>query len=64
MPERFHNRLLNALWDHLDDIEAASDWEHQFVTDLMERDEQGQTKLSAKQFDVLNRIYNRYELRT
>lgn len=62
MSDRFHNRMLNALWDHLDDIEATSEWEHRFINDLMERDEQGQTKLSPKQFDVLNRIYNRYEL--
>lgn len=60
MADRFHNRLLNALWDYLDDIEADNEWELQFVTDLMERDEKGQHQLTGKQFNVLNRIANKY----
>lgn len=60
--KRFSRQMLNNLFDHLDDIAEQSDWEYGFVTDLMQRDEEGKRDLSDKQFKKLNEIHNRYVL--
>lgn len=59
------NRLLDALEPYLEEIEANDEWAYNFVTDLMERYEDGKIdRLTPKQFNKLNEIANRYILRT
>ena len=54
-------RMLEALKNHLDEIEITNDWEFQFVTNILERRENNPNyRLSAKQFNTLNTIYEKY----
>ena len=53
--------LLDNLKEHVDDIESDWDWAHTFITDLMEKREEGKiTKLSNDQFLWLTRIHDQY----
>ena len=53
--------MLDDLKEVLDDIEASNDWEYQFVTSIAERVETNANyKLSGKQFEVLNRLHQKY----
>lgn len=53
--------LLNNLKEHIDDIESDWEWAHTFITDLMEKREEGKiTKLTNNQFMWLTRIHDKY----
>ena len=58
-------RMLDNLKEVLDDIEAEDEWAHQFVQDLLIRQEEAaaaktQFKLSPKQFNKLVEIHDRW----
>lgn len=55
-------RMLDTLArEHLDEIERTSDWEYEFITNILERSEANEDyKLSDKQYECLTRIYNKY----
>lgn len=53
--------MLDDLKDALDDIEHSDEWAHRFVSDILERKEtMPDYKLSAKQFEKLNQIHQRF----
>lgn len=53
--------MLVAMKPHLDELERDSDWEHRFVTGLIERFESRTASfLSRKQFAKLDEIYRKY----
>ena len=55
-------RMLARLRDRLDELARDNDWEHRFVTGLIERFETGEIKhLTDKQFGKVDEIYRKYE---
>jgi hypothetical protein len=62
MNEKKMPRMLARLRDRLDEIERKSEWEHQFITGLVERFEAGEIQhLTDKQFGKIDEIYRKYE---
>lgn len=54
-------RMLDDLRQMLGDIEKANEWEHKFITDLLERKEsRSDYRLSARQFAILADIHQKH----
>lgn len=54
-------RMLDNLKEVIEGIEESNDWEHKFVSDLLIKQEQGNTeKLTDKQFAKLVDIHEKY----
>lgn len=53
--------MLLAMRGRLDELEKDSDWEHRFITGLIERFESGAAQhLTPRQFEKLQEIYRKY----
>ena len=54
-------RMLDNLKEVLDEIEQENDWEHDYVTDILVKMEEGRIKrLSGPQFAKLVEIHEKY----